>query len=40
MNLLKRLSRVYESAERVSFDDSSRIIIMSDCHRGGRKQSG
>ncbi|HHU16724.1 MAG TPA: serine/threonine protein phosphatase [Clostridiales bacterium] len=34
MNLLKRLSRVYESAERVSFDDSSRIIIMSDCHRG------
>lgn len=34
MNLIKRLSRVYESAVRLQFDDSSRIIIMSDCHRG------
>lgn len=34
MNLLKRLSRVFESAVRLPFDDSSRIIMMSDCHRG------
>lgn len=34
MNLLNRISRVYETAERIPFDDSSRIILMSDCHRG------
>lgn len=34
MNLFKRLSRVLESAVQIPFDDSSRIIIMSDCHRG------
>ncbi|MDD4565603.1 MAG: metallophosphoesterase [Eubacteriales bacterium] len=34
MNLLKRLSQVFESAVRLPFDDSSRIILMSDCHRG------
>lgn len=28
------LSRVFKSAEHIPFDDSSRIIIMSDCHRG------
>lgn len=34
MKSLKRLSQVFESAERLSFDDSSKIILMSDCHRG------
>jgi UDP-2,3-diacylglucosamine pyrophosphatase LpxH len=30
----KRLSQVLESAEQVPFNDSSRIVLMSDCHRG------
>lgn len=34
MNTLKRISRVLESAEEIAFDDSSRIILMSDVHRG------
>ena len=34
MNKLKRISKVFESAEEIPFDDSSRIILMSDAHRG------
>jgi len=34
MNQLKRISKVFESAEEIPFDDSSRIILMSDVHRG------
>ncbi|MDD3169989.1 MAG: metallophosphoesterase family protein [Eubacteriales bacterium] len=34
MSSLKRLSQVFKSAERLSFYDSSKIILMSDCHRG------
>ena len=34
MSTLKRLSQIFESAEQIPFDDSSRIILMSDCHRG------
>lgn len=34
MNSIKRISQVYKSAEVIPFDDSSRIILMSDCHRG------
>ncbi|TGE32202.1 metallophosphoesterase [Desulfosporosinus sp. Sb-LF] len=34
MNKLKRISKVFESAEEIPFDDSSRIILMSDVHRG------
>lgn len=30
----RRLSQVFEAAELIPFDDSSRIILMSDCHRG------
>jgi len=30
----KRLSKVFESAEEILFDDSSRIVLISDCHRG------
>lgn len=29
-----RLSKIFETSERIAFDDSSRIILMSDCHRG------
>jgi UDP-2,3-diacylglucosamine pyrophosphatase LpxH len=34
MNTLKRLSQVFKLSEEILFDDSSRIILMSDCHRG------
>ncbi|KGK88406.1 serine/threonine protein phosphatase [Desulfosporosinus sp. HMP52] len=34
MNKLKRISNVFESAEVIPFDDSSRFILMSDVHRG------
>ena len=39
MNLFKHLSQVFESANRIPFDDSSRIILMSDCHRGTGSQA-
>lgn len=34
MNKFKRISQVLQSAEQISFDNSSRIVLMSDCHRG------
>lgn len=34
MYALRCISRVYESAEQIPFDDTSRIVLMSDCHRG------
>ena len=34
MDAMKRLSRVFESAKEIPFSDSSRFILMSDCHRG------
>ncbi|MGV8984293.1 metallophosphoesterase [Clostridium sp.] len=34
MNTLKHISKVFKSAEEISFDDSSKIVLMSDCHRG------
>jgi predicted phosphodiesterase len=30
----KRLFKIFETAEQILFDDSSKIILMSDCHRG------
>ena len=30
----KRISRAYETARKIPFDDSSKFIIFSDCHRG------
>lgn len=30
----KRLTEVYNSSKEIIFDDSSKIVIMSDCHRG------
>ncbi len=34
LNGLEHLSRVFESAEEIIFDDYSKIVLMSDCHRG------
>lgn len=34
MNVLKRISKVFESADEILIDDSSRIVLMSDVHRG------
>lgn len=34
MNPLRRIDQVFEAAKHIDFDDSSRIILMSDCHRG------
>ena len=34
MNALKRVSQVFKTAEQIPFDDSSRFVLMSDCHRG------
>jgi UDP-2,3-diacylglucosamine pyrophosphatase LpxH len=34
MNTLKRLSKIFEASEEIPFDDYSRIVLMSDCHRG------
>ena len=31
---LERLNGVYQSAEKIFFDHSSNIVLMSDCHRG------
>jgi len=35
----RRLTEVFESAEEIVFDDSSRIILFSDCHRGDNSWS-
>tara|TARA_R110002167_G_scaffold233264_3_gene438504 strand:+ start:6232 stop:7134 length:903 start_codon:yes stop_codon:yes gene_type:complete len=29
-----RLTRAYDNAKKISFDDSSKFILFSDCHRG------
>ncbi len=34
MSTSKRISKVLKSAEEIPFDDSSKIILMSDVHRG------
>lgn len=34
MNVIKRLDKVYQASEKIYFDDNSKIILMSDCHRG------
>ena len=34
MSTSKRLSEVFESAKEIPFDDSSKFILFSDCHRG------
>lgn len=34
MSTFKRLTKVFNSSKKIPFDDSSKIILMSDCHRG------
>jgi len=34
MNIYRRLSKVYENSKVIPYDDSSKFVIMSDCHRG------
>ena len=34
MSSQRRISRAYETARRISFNDTSKFIIFSDCHRG------
>lgn len=35
----RRLSTLYHSAREVLFDDTSRLVFFSDCHRGDRSQN-
>jgi UDP-2,3-diacylglucosamine pyrophosphatase LpxH len=34
MSTAKRLTKVFRSADVIPFDDSSKFILLSDCHRG------
>jgi len=34
MDAFERLSQVFKSSEIIPFNDSSRIVLISDCHRG------
>jgi len=34
MDKLDRITQVFESADQIPFDDSSKFVLMSDCHRG------
>ncbi|MBE6051508.1 MAG: serine/threonine protein phosphatase [Clostridium sp.] len=39
MNILKRLSKIFSSSEVINFDDTSKIVLLSDCHRGDGNQA-
>jgi hypothetical protein len=34
MNTFKKLSQIFNSSKEIDFDDNSKIVLMSDCHRG------
>ena len=34
MGYIKRIDKVFETAKEIEFDDNSKFIFMSDCHRG------
>lgn len=34
MSALKRLTEIFKSAKIIDFDDTTKIVLMSDCHRG------
>lgn len=34
MSSAKRLTKAYQNAKRIRFDDTSKFILFSDCHRG------
>ena len=39
MSSLKRLSKIFQEAKRIPIDDTSRVILISDCHRGDGSQA-
>ncbi|MBC8264345.1 MAG: metallophosphoesterase family protein [Anaerolineales bacterium] len=39
MSTSKRLTEVFRSAEEIPFDDSSKFVLFSDCHRGDNSWS-
>ncbi len=34
MSAVERLTKIFKSAKRIDFDDCSKIVLLSDCHRG------
>ncbi|MCM0648038.1 metallophosphoesterase family protein [Clostridium swellfunianum] len=34
MSTFKRITKIFKSSVEIPFDDSSKIVLMSDCHRG------
>ena len=32
--MIKKLDKIFKSSKRIRIDDSSKLVIMSDCHRG------
>ncbi len=34
MSTFTRLNEIFKSADEIAFDDSSKIVLISDCHRG------
>jgi len=34
MDSLKNISKVFKEAKEIPFDNSSKFVLMSDCHRG------
>jgi len=34
MDKLEQITKIFEVAEQIPFDDSSKFVLMSDCHRG------
>ena len=34
MSISKRLSKIFNTCDQIPFDNSSKIVLMSDCHRG------
>lgn len=31
---VRQLDKIYKNSKRIKIDDSTKLIIMSDCHRG------
>ena len=34
MSVSRRLTKIYENSKKIIFDQNSKIVLMSDCHRG------
>jgi UDP-2,3-diacylglucosamine pyrophosphatase LpxH len=34
MSFLERINKIYKTSDEIIFDDNSKIVLMSDCHRG------